>query len=132
MGINTGFCNVGNFGSNERMDYTIIGAEVNLTARLQSIAQPGGIVLSYETFTLVRGVVRAHPLEPVRLKGIAHPVVPYAVDGTLAEANGGTKVISEHSTGLDLFINPSTMDAASRQRACELLEGALAELRARA
>ncbi len=36
MGINTGFCNVGNFGSNDRMDYTIIGAEANLAARLQS------------------------------------------------------------------------------------------------
>ena len=43
MGINTGFCNVGNFGSDDRMDYTIIGAEANLAARLQSIAQPGGI-----------------------------------------------------------------------------------------
>ncbi|MGH8733491.1 MAG: adenylate/guanylate cyclase domain-containing protein, partial [Burkholderiales bacterium] len=41
MGINTGFCNVGNFGSNDRMDYTIIGAEANLAARLQSIAEPG-------------------------------------------------------------------------------------------
>ena len=35
MGINTGYCNVGNFGSDERMDYTIIGAEANLAARLQ-------------------------------------------------------------------------------------------------
>jgi adenylate cyclase len=41
MGINTGYCNVGNFGSDQRMDYTIIGAEANLAARLQSIAQPG-------------------------------------------------------------------------------------------
>ena len=35
MGINTGYCNVGNFGSDDRMDYTIIGAEANLAARLQ-------------------------------------------------------------------------------------------------
>ena len=48
MGINSGYCNVGNFGSSDRMDYTIIGAEANLAARLQSIAEPGGIVLSYE------------------------------------------------------------------------------------
>jgi class 3 adenylate cyclase len=38
MGINTGYCNVGNFGSNDRMEYTIIGAEANLAARLQSIS----------------------------------------------------------------------------------------------
>ena len=54
VGINTGFVNVGNFGSNDRMDYTIIGVEANLAARLQSIAEPGGIVLSYETYSLVR------------------------------------------------------------------------------
>ena len=41
MGINSGYCNVGNFGSDDRMDYTIIGAEANLAARLQSIADPG-------------------------------------------------------------------------------------------
>ena len=132
IGINTGFCNVGNFGSNERMDYTIIGAETNLAARLQSIAQPDGIVLSYETFMLVRDLVRAHPLEPVRLKGIAHPIVPYAVEGLLEGASGSTKIISEHATGLDLFIDPAAMDEASRQRICGLLEGVLAELKARA
>ena len=40
MGINTGYCNVGNFGSDDRMDYTIIGAEANLAARLQSSPSP--------------------------------------------------------------------------------------------
>ena len=56
IGINTGFCNVGNFGSTDRMDYTIQGAEVNLAARLQSIAEPGHIVISYETYAFVRDI----------------------------------------------------------------------------
>ena len=42
----------------DRMDYTIIGAEANLAARLQSIAEPGHIVISYETFALVSDIVR--------------------------------------------------------------------------
>src|SRR5215831_5359256 len=46
MGINTGFCSVGNFGSEDRMNYTIIGNEVNLAARLQSHAEPGGILVT--------------------------------------------------------------------------------------
>ena len=43
IGINTGFCTVGNFGSADRMDYTIIGNEVNLAARLESLTEVGGI-----------------------------------------------------------------------------------------
>jgi len=81
MGINTGYCNVGNFGSQDRMDYTIIGAEANLAARLQSIAEPGGVVMSYETFALVQDRVRARPLDPIDLKGISRQVVPYVVEG---------------------------------------------------
>jgi adenylate cyclase len=77
IGINTGFCNVGNFGSADRMDYTIIGAEANLAARLQSIAEPGHIVASYETYALVRDTVAAHALPPITMKGISREVIPY-------------------------------------------------------
>jgi len=49
IGVNTGFCTVGNFGSEDRMDYTIIGNEVNLAARLQSHAELGGILVTHET-----------------------------------------------------------------------------------
>ncbi len=79
MGINTGYCNVGNFGSDERMDYTIIGAEANLAARLESIAEPGGIVVSYETYAHVKDIVEAKPLDPVSFKGVAREVIPYEV-----------------------------------------------------
>jgi class 3 adenylate cyclase len=65
MGINTGFCNVGNFGSADRMDYTVIGAEANLAARLQSLAEPGAIVISYETYALVRDLVSARVLPAI-------------------------------------------------------------------
>jgi adenylate cyclase len=131
MGINTGFCNVGNFGSDDRMDYTIIGAEANLAARLQSIAEPGGIVLSYETFTLVRDMVRARPLEPITLKGIARPVVPYAVEGRADGASKAVQVISEHGAGLDLFIDTRAIDASSAERVCRMLESVVAELKSR-
>jgi adenylate cyclase len=131
MGINTGFCNVGNFGSEDRMDYTIIGAEANLAARLQAIAQPGGIVLSYETFMLVRDVVRAHPLEAITLKGIAHPIVPYEVEGVRDEVKHPLQVISEHGTGIDLFIDTSAINATSAERVCQMLESVVAQLKTR-
>ena len=89
MGINSGYCNVGNFGSADRMDYTIIGAEANLAARLQSIAEPGGIVLSYETFALVSDVISAHPLPAITMKGISREVIPYSVDDVLDDTAEG-------------------------------------------
>ena len=79
MGINTGYCNVGNFGSDSRMDYTIVGAEANLAARLESVAEAGGIILSYETYALVRDHFEAKEMAPITLKGIGRPVIPYAL-----------------------------------------------------
>jgi len=49
--INTGFCTVGNFGSEGRLDYTIVGGGVNLASRLETAAEPGKILISYETYT---------------------------------------------------------------------------------
>jgi adenylate cyclase len=127
MGINSGYCNVGNFGSSDRMDYTIIGAEANLAARLQSIAEPGGIVLSYETFALVRDVVTAHQLPPITMKGISREVVPYSVDNVLDTAIKG-EVIVERLAGLDFYLDPSMVDAQAADRIRSILGEALATL----
>jgi len=132
MGINTGYCNVGNFGSIDRMDYTIIGAEANLAARLQAIAEPNGIVLAYETYTLVRDMVRAKPLPAITMKGISRPVVPYAVEGLLGELSQRTRVITEHETGIDLFIDLDVIDRVVADRARRALNEALDALDAKA
>lgn len=128
MGINTGFCNVGNFGSEDRMDYTIIGAEANLAARLQSIAEPGGIVMSYETYALVRDMVRARPMAPIAMKGISREIVPYVAEGLVDELQQRASVISEHATGVDLFLDLEVIDKASAERTRKLLREALSAL----
>src|SRR5262249_43861341 len=131
MGINTGFCNVGNFGSDERMDYTIIGGEANLAARLQSIAEPGGIVLSYETYALVRDLVRARPRPAIQVQGISRSIVPYAAEIPEATADAGAQVISARSTGLELYLDPEAVAGETADRAVKVLEGAIAALKAR-
>jgi len=130
MGINTGFCNVGNFGSADRMDYTIIGAEANLAARLQSIADIGGIMLSYETYAHVRDMVRAREQPPITMKGISRPVIPYAVEAPLDVDTGAPPVINARVAGLDVFLDLEAMDEKARERARGVLEAALAAIKA--
>ncbi|MFC5756153.1 adenylate/guanylate cyclase domain-containing protein [Rhizobium sp. GCM10022189] len=128
MGINSGYCNVGNFGSSDRMDYTIIGAEANLAARLQSIAQGGEIVISYETYALVKDIVDAHPLPPITMKGIQREIVPYAVDGLMLGADHKSRVLSEHLAGLDLHLDMARLEPADRSRVIAALKEAIAAL----
>jgi len=127
MGINTGFCNVGNFGSDDRMDYTIIGAEANLAARLQSIAEPGTIVISYETYAVVRDHVVARALPPITMKGIGRAIVPYMVENLAARG----RVLNEHSTGLDLFLDLDLLDQPAAARLERVLNNALSALKAK-
>ena len=86
MGLNTGYCNVGNFGSAERMAYTIIGGEVNLTARIESACEAGGVLLSYETYSLVQDHMLAVEREPLTLKGIGRPVRTFAIKNFYGQA----------------------------------------------
>jgi hypothetical protein len=125
MGINTGYCNVGNFGSSDRMDYTIIGAEANLAARLQSIGEPGKIVLSYETYALVSNMVHARTMDPISMKGISRKVVPYVIDEIVGEAANGPKVISERIKGLNLFLDLEVRDRSAVQNIRKVLQDAL-------
>src|SRR5262249_7273536 len=126
MGINTGYCNVGNFGSADRLDYTIIGAEANLAARLQAIAEGGKIVISYETYALVQDIVDAEPMPPITMKGIFREVVPYAVNGLVA--GGKARVLSEHLAGLDLHLDLAQLVPGERKRVREALADAMAAL----
>jgi adenylate cyclase len=125
MGINTGYCNVGNFGSSDRMDYTIIGAEANLAARLQSIGEPGKIVLSYETYALVANMVHARAMDPISMKGISREVVPYVVDEVVSGAPKQPKVISERAKGLNLFLDLDGLDRSAVQNIRKVLQDAL-------
>lgn len=130
MGINTGYCNVGNFGSAERMEYTIIGAEANLAARLQAIAEPGGIVMSYETHAHVRDLVQVRALTPIVMKGLSREVAPYAVVGVLGDLSQG-HIISERATGLHLFLDVENLDPTATARTRAALEEALQALASR-
>ena len=92
MGINSGYCNVGNFGSSDRMAYTILGAEVNLAARLEGAADPGGILLSQDTALLVGDMFELDERDPINLKGISRPIRTFAIRRALTDTDSAAAI----------------------------------------
>ncbi|MEC6997150.1 MAG: adenylate/guanylate cyclase domain-containing protein [Pseudomonadota bacterium] len=79
IGINTGYCNVGNFGSSQRLTYTIIGGEVNVAARLESAGDANKILMSYETYAHAMDMIEVKELEAIKMKGIRREVKVFEV-----------------------------------------------------
>ena len=127
MGICTGFCTVGNFGSRDRLDYTIIGNEVNLAARLESAAEPGSILLAYETNSLVQDIVLTEEQPPMTVKGFIRPISTYKVTGTYDELVDEGRVVLQERVGLRVLIDLTKQDKAE---AIAALEEVLSQLRA--
>jgi adenylate cyclase len=79
VGINTGPAVVGAIGAARRLDYTAIGATVNLAARLCGIAATGQVLVTSDTLLRAGPGVIHEPNEAVILKGIDVPIVPYTI-----------------------------------------------------
>jgi class 3 adenylate cyclase/AmiR/NasT family two-component response regulator len=81
VGINAGEVISGNIGSSSlrRLDYTVIGDPVNVAQRLQSVAQPGQIVITDKAFEKIKESFSCKPIGEVKLKNKANPVVTYEV-----------------------------------------------------
>jgi class 3 adenylate cyclase len=76
VGVNTGLVMLG--GETEA-ENTLMGAAVNLAARLESAAPPGGLLISHDTYRHIRGVFDVEPWEPLQVKGFAEPVQVYRI-----------------------------------------------------
>jgi PAS domain S-box-containing protein len=129
VGINTGYCTVGNFGSEDRMDHTIIGAEVNLAARLESQADAGGILLANETYSLVKDWLQAEEREAVTLKGFAKPVRTFAVKGIYEDLATEGRVFHRKEDGFTVTIDSELLSPDNKAKAIQALEEGLARLK---
>jgi class 3 adenylate cyclase len=128
IGINTGYCTVGNFGSADRMDYTIIGGGVNLAARLETTVDPGDILISYETYAHVSNEIHCEEQGQVAVKGLAYPVATYRVVDSYDDLGATRRLMREEMPNLKLDIDFDSMSPDQRRDAAEILQKALDEL----
>jgi adenylate cyclase len=97
VGVNTGHCTVGVFGSDVLRAYKAVGFAVNVASRLQSAAEPGTVLAGFRTYALVKDRVNASPREPLSLKGAARPVEAWEI----------LDVVDPHSPGSGRSSNPA-------------------------
>jgi adenylate cyclase len=88
VGINTGHCTVGVFGSEIMRAYKAVGFAVNIASRLQSEAGPGSILCGFRTYALIQDQVRAVEREPLTVKGAARPVEAWEITELIEPPSG--------------------------------------------
>lgn len=121
IGINTAYCTVGNFGSEHRLDYTVVGGGVNVASRLESQAQANSILLSEDTYNLVRSSILCREAEPVTIKGIANPVRTF----TVLDQNQSESAISIEADKSHLRARLATLNRAEIKQLHKSLKDAL-------
>ena len=79
VGINTGICNVGNFGSENRLDYTAIGRAINIASRLEGEASPGMVLISESTKVFLSNKFAFSDKKRILVKGVPFPIECFEV-----------------------------------------------------
>lgn len=129
MGISTGYTTVGNFGAENRMDYTIIGKEVNLASRLESLADPGAILISYETFSLVKDRIMCRDKGEITVKGFGRPIPIYEVVDFRRDMGPNRSFMEHEHNGFAMYLDSDKITEKERESILAALDNAAERLR---
>lgn len=133
MGIHSGYCTVGNFGSENRMDYTIIGGNVNIASRLESIANPESIFISSVTNNLLSSDFITQFNQRCQVKGIHYPIEVYELKrfSTDEKKNLQKRFLTQQKNGFhlkELQVDLESIDEEELSTLRDVLKTALAYL----
>ena len=129
MGINSGYCTVGTFGTSNYMDYTVLGTHVNLASRLESGADPGEILISHETWSLIKDIVMCRDRGEIQAKGFSHPIKVYQVVDFRKDLGKNQSYFEEHVQGFSMHLDLERVKNYDRDRIIEHLENTAEKLR---
>ncbi|MDM8515511.1 adenylate/guanylate cyclase domain-containing protein [Desulfobacterales bacterium HSG16] len=122
MGIATGYCTVGNFGSSERMDYTIIGSPVNLASRLETAADVDEIFISHETWGYINDEIICDAPLTLNLKGFHQQIIAHKVLYLKGNDNNDVFCILDEIRGENIEIDFSSISKNELIRIIKLQE----------
>jgi adenylate cyclase len=129
MGLNTGYCTVGNFGADTRMDYTIIGRDVNLASRLESAAESGEILIAHETYSMIKDVIMCRDKGQITVKGFTRPVQIYQVVDFRRDLGATSSYVEHELPGFSMYLDTNGIQNFDKEKVIQALSQAAEKLR---